>query len=109
MGERSAAVWAIRQILSGLSPIARREVLRQIETGIETPRAGCALAFITDWMPREGIWSVAQAQVAIDEAGVEATPKEVYNAVGYLCRRGRIKRLGYGRYARLPLTESADG
>jgi len=29
---------------------------------------------------------------------VEATDKEIYNALGYLTRWGRVRRLGYGKY-----------
>jgi hypothetical protein len=31
---------------------------------------------------------------------VEATDKEIYNALGFLTRYGRIERLGYGTYRR---------
>ena len=49
-------------------------------------------------LPLQKSWTVEQLKQSIDEQGVSATPKEVYNAVAYLTRRGRITRVGYGRY-----------
>lgn len=41
---------------------------------------------------------------------IEATDKEIYNAIGNLKRRGRIRRLGYGQYASLTAAEGrGDG
>jgi predicted transcriptional regulator of viral defense system len=39
-----------------------------------------------------------ELKARIKEQGIEAKPKEVYNAVGYLAKRGHIRRVGYGRY-----------
>jgi hypothetical protein len=30
--------------------------------------------------------------------GVSAEPKEIYNALGYLARKKKIKRVGHGKY-----------
>ncbi len=49
-------------------------------------------------MPREKAWTVCKVRQDVGAAGIEATAKEVYNAVGYLTRKGHVTRLGYGRY-----------
>jgi hypothetical protein len=48
--------------------------------------------------PRDTAWSVEELKGKIAECGIEAKPKEVYNAVTYLARKGHIRRVGYGRY-----------
>ena len=43
-------------------------------------------------------WSAAEVQAALADSGVQADPKAVYNVLGYLARRGRLRRYGRGRY-----------
>lgn len=45
-----------------------------------------------------GEWRTEDARKQVAATGVQATPKQVFNALGYLTRRGRVRRLGYGRY-----------
>ena len=49
-------------------------------------------------MPRTGAWTVDDLKKTIEKAGVDAKPKEIYNAIGYLTRRKHIQRISYGRY-----------
>ena len=84
-----------------LSPADRARVLREI-TEIVSPipvaRAGEVLGAIVRILPAQKRWTVDQLKQSIADQGIEATPKEVYNAVGYLARKGHIRRVGYGRY-----------
>ena len=41
---------------------------------------------------------VEEVKAEVDAAGVIASPKEIYNALSYLQRRGQIRRVAYGRY-----------
>jgi hypothetical protein len=53
---------------------------------------------IVKLLPRQREWSVAEIKHKIDERGVAATAKEIYNALGYLTRKKHIRHIGYGRY-----------
>jgi hypothetical protein len=91
---------AIKALLSTLSPDEQHEVLEEIIRAvrpIDAPRAGEVLGTIIRWMPREREWTVEEAKRVVFERS-SAHPKEVYNAIGYLVRTGRLKRVGYGRY-----------
>jgi hypothetical protein len=91
---------AIKAILGTLSPDEQQEVLDQITRAvrpIDAPRAGEVLGTIIRWMPREREWTVEEAKRVVFERSA-ATPKEVHNAIGYLVRTGRLRRVGYGRY-----------
>lgn len=65
---------------------------------IPAPRAGEILGTVTRFLPRKSDWSVADIKGEVAVAGVRATSKEIYNALGYLVRKGHVKRVGYGRY-----------
>lgn len=49
-------------------------------------------------LPSKTEWSVDDLKQRVESEGVVARPKEIYNALGYLTRKGRIRRIGYGRY-----------
>jgi len=49
-------------------------------------------------MPRNAEFTVEDAKKEVASQGVEATPKQIFNAIGYLARKGHIRRRGYGRY-----------
>jgi hypothetical protein len=65
---------------------------------IPAPRAGEVLGTIVRLFRRGGDWTVHDLKRAISERGVEASSKEIYNALGYLARKKKIQRIGYGRY-----------
>lgn len=48
---------------------------------------------------RDTIRSVGDIKFLV-RGKVEATDKEIYNALAFLTRYGRVERLGYGRYRR---------
>lgn len=92
---------AIRVLIDTLEPDDRHRVLAELTEmlkPISSPRAGDVLGAIVRILPRQKSWTVAALKGVVEEQGIEASSKEVYNAVGYLTRRGRIKRIGYGRY-----------
>lgn len=72
------------------------EILRPIPT----PRAGDVLnAVVRLLLPHHGEeLTVQHIKEGVQEKGVSADPKEVYNAIGYLVRKGYMRRVGYGRY-----------
>ncbi len=56
------------------------------------------LGTIVRLLPDREEWTVADFKHEVASEGVEATTKEIYNALGYLTRKGHIRRVGYGRY-----------
>jgi hypothetical protein len=92
---------AIKQLVSGLSSADRARVLREITEiirPIPVARAGEVLGAVVRLLPAQKTWTVDQLKQSIADQGLEAPPKEVYNAVSYLARKGHIRRVGYGRY-----------
>lgn len=84
-----------------LSEQDRQDVLDKlivILRPIPTPRAGEVLDAIVKLLPRRKDWTVHDLREGVLEKGVSADPKEVYNAIGYLKRKGHMRRIGYGRY-----------
>ena len=92
---------AIRTLLSALSPEEQHRILREITESLQSvpaPRAGEVLGTIVRWLPRDAEFTVEDAKRRVAAQGVDATPKQIFNAIGYLARKGHIRRLGYGRY-----------
>ena len=52
-------------------------------------------------------WTMADIIDGVADAGVIAKPKEVYNAVGYMTRKGLIRRTNYGQYVKDATKEKA--
>jgi hypothetical protein len=73
------------------------EIIEQLRP-IPTPRAGEVLDAIVRLLPRRKDWTAQHLREGVSEKGVSANPKEVYNAIGYLVRKGHMRRIGYGRY-----------
>jgi hypothetical protein len=73
------------------------ELIEQLRP-IPTPRAGEVLDAIVKLLPRRKDWTTQDLKEGVTEKGVSANPKEVYNAIGYLVRKGHMRRIGYGRY-----------
>lgn len=91
----------IEALLSRLPDTDRATVLRRLSKKVPrgpTPRAGPVLDSVVNVLPRKESWSVSEIKEAVADDGVEAKPKEIYNAISYLARRGQIKQVGYGRY-----------
>jgi hypothetical protein len=75
----------------------KREFADELRSA-DAPRAGEVLGTIIRLLPKKKDWSVAELKQQVDDRGVEATDKEIYNAIGYLARKGQMRRIGYGRY-----------
>lgn len=88
-------------LLSALSVPEQQRILQEVMNTLSpaaTPRAGKVLGTIVRLLPHRSEWTVTDVRQEVESEGVEATTKEIYNALGYLTRKRRIKRIGYGRY-----------
>lgn len=91
----------IKALLERLPQDEREDVLHGIEEfvrPIPVERAGDVLGTVVRFVQRKQHVTVDDVKEAVRQAGVEASPKEVYNAIGYLTRKGHMRRTGYGRY-----------
>lgn len=92
---------AARTLIRGL-PYEDQETLwrelTDIVKPIPAPRAGEVLGAVVRLLPKQRDWTVEDLKKDVKDQGVDASPKELYNAIGYLVRKGRIQRVGYGRY-----------
>jgi hypothetical protein len=94
-------VSAIKTLIAGIPHPEQERVLAELNRlfrPIPTERAGDVLSTIVRLLPSRRDWKVEDLRRSIDAQKVEATPKEVYNALSYLVRKGRVRRIGYGRY-----------
>ena len=99
-----SVVDAIKMLVGGLSDTERARVLAEITElirPIPAHRAGDVLGAVIRFLPKlnkpEG-WTVDEVKKHVANQGVEAPAKDVYNAIGYLAKKGHIQRIGYGRY-----------
>lgn len=94
-------VEAIRVLITGLSAEEQERLLGEINAmlrPIPAPKAGDVLGAIVRLLPKQKNWTVEDLKHRISAQGVPASPKEIYNALGYLTRKKKIQRIGYGRY-----------
>ena len=99
---RSAGVIkAIWTLLDTLPPAERQRVQQQI-ADFSPPSApkkgGDVLGVVLKLIPKRGDWLIEDLKKKVLERTEYTKPKEIYNAVGYLARRGYIRRISYGRY-----------
>ena len=92
---------AVRTLIAEL-PAAEQERLfsdlRKKLHPISTPQAGDVLGAIVRLFPRRAEWTVESLKQDVQEEGISANVKQIYNALGYLKRKGKIQRVGHGRY-----------
>ena len=93
----SAIKTLLRPLPLGVQERILTELLAEL-CPISPPRAGVLLRTIVRLLARQENWKVDDLKKRIAEAGVSASAKEVYNALGYLTRKGHIERVGYGLY-----------
>lgn len=94
-------VAAVLALLGPLSISEKQAVVQRITDAvlpIPARNAGEVLEAVILALPTKGQVTVEELKVALDNSGIGAKPKEIYNAVGYLTRKGHIQRMGYGRY-----------
>jgi len=101
--ERTKAYARAVQIMLDALPLAEREtVIRLLSESVRPSEAGSkagdVLGVLLRLLPKNERWTVEDFRKGIEQHGVEATDKQMFNAIGYLTRKGRIKRIGYGRY-----------
>jgi hypothetical protein len=94
---------AARTLIGALPPEERTRILTELTKAfrpIPEPKAGSSdvLAEIVRLLPQQRSWTVEQIRKRVEESGLKAEPKAVYNALTYLKRRNDIVHHGYGRY-----------
>jgi hypothetical protein len=92
---------AIKLLLAAL-PLEEQDKILQEITAMLRPitahRAGGVLGALVRLLPHRKSWTVEDIKQQVQKEGVGASPKELYNAIGYLTRKGHIQRVGYGQY-----------
>lgn len=92
---------AVRTLISELPESEQHRLLDELRHKlhpISAPQAGDVLRAIIKLFPKRREWSVEDLKKDVHAQGVPAEPKEIYNALGYLTRKRKIQRIGYGRY-----------
>jgi len=99
---RVAQTVALIETLIGTLP--PEEIERSIRSLIAkykigaTTRSGKLLGVILNFLPKQERWSLTEIKQQIDNEGVEAEQKQIFNAMQYLKKTGRVRRIGYGQY-----------
>jgi hypothetical protein len=91
----------IKTLVGELSSGEQERLLRELTQmlrPIPAPRAGQLLGTLVRLLPKRRDWTVSDLRQTIEAEGVQASSKELYNAIGYLNRKGHVRRVGYGRY-----------
>lgn len=94
-------VQAARTLIAELPPAEQERIfseLRKKLRPISAPQAGDVLGAIVRLFPRRPEWTVDGLKRDVQEEGISANAKQIYNALGYLKRKGKIQRVGHGRY-----------
>lgn len=91
---------SIRTLFEGLSAADQQVVMASLRGAelIPASRAGDVLKSVVHFLPRKQKWTATEIKSEIAKSGVEASSREVFNAIGYLVRKKRVKRMGAGRY-----------
>jgi hypothetical protein len=92
------SIWALFDKLSLTDQQIVVERLTKAAQLIPASRAGDVLGTVARFLPQRREWTAEEIRLRLAESGVEAAPRAVFNAIGYLARKGRIERLGAGRY-----------
>jgi RNA polymerase III transcription factor (TF)IIIC subunit HTH domain len=96
-----ALATAVRTLIAEL-PAAEQErlldELRKRLRPISVPQAGDVLETIVRLFPKRPEWTVENLREKVEQEGIAVNAKQVYNALGYLRRKGKIQRVGHGRY-----------
>lgn len=106
------AIWGL---FNKLSPQDRDALVSQLLKAarplIPASRAGDVLATVAKFLPKRRDWTAEQIRQEVSAAGITASSRDVFNAIGYLVKKGLVERKGAGRYllAGSIGIESADG
>lgn len=90
----------LREFISGMPALEVYKALAALDRiegrlALTSPRGGEVMQAVVSAFSERQRWSVAELRLRAKGA----SQKEVYNAVGYLARKGKIQRLSYGKYA----------
>jgi len=90
----------IRTLVESLPPEARELVARELARSELTHEATpiSVLAKVVSMLPPQQTVTVSELKQQIVSRGVGADAKEIYNAISYMARKGKLRRVGYGRY-----------
>lgn len=94
-------VASIRAAFSALSPADQQRLVDELTKAtrlIPASRAGDVLGTIVRFLPSRANWTAEEVRQRVASAGIQATSREIFNAIGYLARKGYIKRRGNGQY-----------
>jgi hypothetical protein len=92
---------AVRTLIAELPESEQQQLLNELRKKlhpISIPQAGDVLRAIVKLFPKRREWTVDDLKKDVHAQGVRAEAKEIYNALGYLTRKRKIQRIGYGRY-----------
>jgi hypothetical protein len=92
---------AVRTLIAELPEAEQHRLLDELRKKlhpISAPQAGDVLSAIVRLFPKRREWTVEELKRNVRAQGVQAEVKEIYNALGYLTRKRKIQRIGYGRY-----------
>jgi hypothetical protein len=93
------AIWALFDKL----PVQDRnelvsQLLKVARPLIPASRAGDVLATVAKFLPKRQNWTAEQIRQEVSQAGITCSARDVFNAIGYLARKGLVERKGAGRY-----------
>jgi hypothetical protein len=90
---------AVETLLSTITPAERSAVIKLVSERVSpNPRAGEVLGMVVHLFKQKRQWAVEDLKDQVPKLGVQATAKEIYNALSYLNRRNQIKKIAYGQY-----------
>jgi hypothetical protein len=74
------------------------QLLKAARPLIPASRSGDVLATVARFLPKRRDWTAEQIRQEVSAAGITASSREVFNAIGYLIRKGHVVRKGGGSY-----------
>ncbi|HEX8168391.1 MAG TPA: hypothetical protein VF601_21725 [Beijerinckiaceae bacterium] len=92
-----------RAIFDSLTPELQEQFLRDLNKKARAaippgPRAGEVLENVIQLFRQKPSWRAADVRRLFEERGIAASAKQVFNALDYLTRTGRLQRVAYGQY-----------
>lgn len=77
----------------------QREILRQRLRATTKPANGDLTQIVADVVTGEPrIWPMEDIRAAVEQRAPGHEPKQLYNSLSYLAKRGHLRRFGQGQY-----------